>query len=301
MQREAGVVGRLLAHGVIDGLVPPLWERRAADFPLTREVLAWALGVVVHSEHVEQHVRETAYSGPVLRIPHPAWTAPDVEPYRPDGAGPVIAVVGHINPEKRMPVVVEAFARLRATHPDARLVVAGSVSGVDVDRLVADEGVAGAVELFGRVDEPMLWRILRGADACVSLRWPTMGETSGVAIRALSAGTPLVVSDVGWFAELPDEVALKVPVGPGEVDALAAALAGDLRDRGAAGRALAEREHGVERVARLYAEACEEVLGLRTVEDGVLRQVAEAGAEVGVDAATVRAVAAAAHEVTRGQ
>jgi hypothetical protein len=120
-------------------------------------------------------------------------------------------------------------------------------------------------------------------------------------MRALSAGTPLVVSDVGWFSELPGDVALKVPVGPGERDALAAAFAADLRDRGIAGRELAEHQHRVERVARLYAEACEEVVGLRSVEDGVLRQVAEAGAEVGLDAATVRTVASAAHEVTRGE
>ena len=35
MQLESGVVGRLLAHGVVDGLLQPLWEDRAADFPLT--------------------------------------------------------------------------------------------------------------------------------------------------------------------------------------------------------------------------------------------------------------------------
>ena len=40
-------------------------------------------------------------------------------------------------------------------------------------------------------------------DVHVSLRSPTMGETSGTAIRALALGKPLVVSDVGWFAELP--------------------------------------------------------------------------------------------------
>ncbi len=111
MQREAGVVGRLLAHGVIDGLVPPLWERRAADFPLVREVLAHARGVIVHSRHVARHLREAGYGGPVFVVPHPAWDAPVVEPYRPSGPGPVVAVVGHINPEKRLPVVLDAFAR----------------------------------------------------------------------------------------------------------------------------------------------------------------------------------------------
>ena len=307
MQREAGVVGRLLAHGVIDGLVPPLWERRAGDFPLAREVLGHAMGVIVHSRHVEEHVREIGYGGPVFVIPHPAWTAPDVEPYRPSGAGPVVAVVGHINPEKRMGVALEAFAALRAAHPEARLVVAGAVAGVDLDRLVETAGVSDAVEVLGRVDEPMLWRILRGADACVSLRWPTMGETSGVAVRALSAGTPLVVSNVGWFAELPDEVALKVPVGPDEADTLAARLEELAADPGlraalgAAGRDLAAGEHDVERVADAYASACVDVVGSRAVEDAVLRQVAVAATETGVDTATERAVAAAAREVTRGE
>ena len=51
-----------------------------------------------------------------------------------------------------------------------------------------------------------------------------MGETSAAAVRALSLGKPLVVSDVGAFRELPDEVAIKVPVGEGEVPALVAAI-----------------------------------------------------------------------------
>ncbi len=152
----------------------------------------------------------------------------------------------------------------------------------------------------------MLWRILRGADACVSLRYPTMGETSGVVVRALALGTPLVVSDVGWFAELPDAVALKVPVAGGEVEALTEhlrALAGDPGLRaalGAAGRELARTEHAVGHVADLYAGACEQVVGTRFVEEALLRQVGTAAVETGADAATLQAVAGAVREVTRG-
>ena len=54
---------------------------------------------------------------------------------------------------------------------------------------------------------------MAACDVHVNLRSPTMGETSGTTIRALSLGKPLVVSDAGWFGELPDDVALKVPVG----------------------------------------------------------------------------------------
>ena len=40
MERDAGIPGRLLAHGVLDGRVPPPWETSPAEFPLVGEVLA---------------------------------------------------------------------------------------------------------------------------------------------------------------------------------------------------------------------------------------------------------------------
>ena len=36
MQAEAGLVGRSLAHAVIDGLLPPLWEVRPHEFQIGR-------------------------------------------------------------------------------------------------------------------------------------------------------------------------------------------------------------------------------------------------------------------------
>jgi glycosyltransferase involved in cell wall biosynthesis len=92
-----------------------------------------------------------------------------------------------------------------------------------------------------------------------------MGETSAVVVRALSLGKPLVVSDVGAFSELPDDVALKVPVDGREADALDAALeaVADPAQRaamGAAARELAEREHRLDRVADAYAAALHEAV-----------------------------------------
>ena len=53
MEREAGLPGRLLALGVVDGCVPPLWSTRPEDFPLAGDVLDLARehGLIVHSEH----------------------------------------------------------------------------------------------------------------------------------------------------------------------------------------------------------------------------------------------------------
>ena len=85
MEREGGVVGRLLGHGVLDKRIPPLWESRPEDFHLAGEVLDLATGLIVHSRYVEERARAAGYEGPIWRIPHPAWQVPAVEPARDRG------------------------------------------------------------------------------------------------------------------------------------------------------------------------------------------------------------------------
>ena len=140
----------------------------------------------------------------------------------------------------------------------------------------------------GRVSEERLWSLLASCDVCVALRRPTRGETSGMAIRALSAGKPLVVSDAAWFAELPASVAAKVPVDDREAETLAAflgRLAADpgLRERmSTAAREYVQRVHALDTVADLYAAALEESAGGAAVRDAVLTEVAEAAQGVGL-------------------
>jgi glycosyltransferase involved in cell wall biosynthesis len=289
MEREAGVVGRLLAHGVLDKRIPPLWENRPEDFPLAAGVLDRATGLVVHSRYVGERARAAGYEGPVWVVPHPAWPAPDAVPAAVSGA-PVFGAFGNVNASKRVPQLLQAFARVRAGHPRAELLLAGAASpGFDLDRRLQRLGLdAGGLRREGWVDEGRLWALMAAADVHVNLRSPTMGETSGTAIRALVLGKPLVVSDVGWFAELPDDVALKVPPDAEEEQTLAAALAllasrADVRQAmGDAARELATREHAVGRVAELYASAIEQAAGGRAVAVAVLREVSEAAAEVGI-------------------
>jgi len=287
MERDAGVPGRLLAHGVLDGRVPPPWETSPDEFPLSGEVLANATGLIVHSHYVEERVRETGCRGPLWHIPHPAWPAPDVEPAQIEGR-PLFGCFGHLNASKRIPQLVDAFALVRKRHPNAKLLLVGPASpGFDADRLVTD-----GVERIGYVEEDRLWSLMAACDACISLRAPTMGETSGSVIRALSLGRPLVVSDLGWFSELPDDVALKVDVDEDEVPALATALE-LLASSEATQRAMSDaaceyvrREHDLEHAAQGYAAALEEAAGGVAVADAVVGEVAQAAAEIGIEPGT---------------
>ncbi len=293
MQRDAGVVGRLLAHGIIDGVVPPVWESRPMDFPLCGEILDLATGLIVHSQTVEDAARSRGYAGPIYRIPHPAWPKPAIatDAALSGVSGPIFGAFGHLNTAKRVPQLVEAFARVVEQQPDAKLLLVGTASEeIHIDGRLAEieRTHPGAVIRLPYVDEVRLWNLLAACDVCVCLRYPTMGETSGIAIRALVCGRPLIVSDVGWFSELSDDLAVRVGVGDGEVVALSEAMISlatdhDRRQRmRTAATAYAAGELAVEHVADLYRRAIIGTAGGGLVREAVLSDVARAAASVGL-------------------
>src|SRR5436309_4735557 len=250
MERELGVAGRLLGLGVLDNLLPLLWETQPERFPLTGVVLDRASALIVHSTYVAEQARAAGFAGPLWRIPHPTWPMTAVEPV-PDVVGdPLIGCFGFLNMNKRIPQLLEAFASFRQHHPGARLLlVGGSGERFDVGRRLERLGLSEGVERVDYVPEERMWSLMAACDVLVNLRYPTMGETSGSVIRALSLGKPLVVSDVGWFSELPDEVVLKVPVDDEEVAVLVAALRVASEhgvELGAAARAYIAREHDLD-------------------------------------------------------
>jgi hypothetical protein len=201
---------------------------------------------------------------------------------------PLFGCFGHLNENKRVPQLLRAFGDFERTHPDARLLLVGAEA--PGFRLLAE--VPDGVIREPYVEEDRLMRLIAACDAVVLLRAPTMGETSGSAIRTLSLGKPLVVSDLGWFAELPDDVALKIPVGDGEEEALADALetlaVTVTRERmREAALAYVRDVHGLDHVADLYVAALEQAAGSAAVEAAVLQDVAAAAAATGADVDTI--------------
>jgi glycosyltransferase involved in cell wall biosynthesis len=291
LERDGGLTARLLGYAVMEKRIPALWESRPEDFPLAGEVLASATAVVAHSHYVERRARGAGYEGAIHVVPHPAWPQPAIAPADLEGA-PLFGCFGNVNAAKRVPHLLEAFARVRRRHPDARLLLVGAVSpGFDLDRRLQRLGLdAQGVVREGRVDEARLWSLMAACDACINLRAPTMGETSGTAIRALALGKPLLVSDVGWFAELPGDVALKAAPDEHEADTLEAALEllasrPEIRaSMGAAAASLARTEHDLGRVADRYAAALELAAGGGAVAEEVLGEVGTAAAAVGIEA-----------------
>ena len=128
---------------------------------------------------------------------------------------------------------------------------------------------------------------MAACDVLVNLRSPTMGETSGSVIRGLSLGKPMLVSDVGWFSELPDGAALKIPVDEFEVATIAGALelaADHAAELGAAARAYVRREHDLgARRRRLRRRARGGRRRRGASPTPCLARIAEAAAGIGLD------------------
>jgi glycosyltransferase involved in cell wall biosynthesis len=186
----------------------------------------------------------------------------------------VVGIVGRVAPVKNHELFLRAAALLARRVPGARFVVLGGGAGLEGLRRIASElGVAERVRFVGlRTDLPAVYA---GLDA-VALTSLNEGTPLSL-IEAMSAGKPVVATDVGgvrdlltaqWdgpvearrFVASPRPRGLLVPSG--EVEAFAVALerlAGDrsLRDSlGEAGRLYAFKYHGLPRlledVDRLY-------------------------------------------------
>ncbi|MBA3716972.1 MAG: glycosyltransferase family 4 protein, partial [Actinobacteria bacterium] len=286
MERDGGAEARQLAEDVAAGRVQAPWETIPERYPLAGEILDHATGLIVHSHYTERGARAEGYAGRIWRIPLAAAPVPD-EPAADIPGSPVFGSFGHVNPAKRIPQLLRAFARVRESRPEAKLVLAGAVApGFELERRIEGLGLEDAVVREGYVDDRRLWALMAACDVIVSLRAPSMGETSAAALQALALGKPLVVSDLGWFAELPDGVARRIPVGGREIDVLADVLEelsaneGLRREMGAAAVEYVRTEHDLERVADLYLAAVEWAVGGEAVADAVFAEVAQAAAEV---------------------
>jgi glycosyltransferase involved in cell wall biosynthesis len=179
-----------------------------------------------------------------------------------------VGVFGFLNTCKRVESVLEAFRHLLDRTPQAQLYFVGELlEGQHSPAAIAQQlGLQERVRLTGFVPFEDFGNYMTAVDVVVNLRHPTFGEASASALRAMGAGRPIIVSDAGWFAELPDDCVLKVSVKEDEVEALAAHLEHLAQDKalrmdlGQRARDHVLAHHHVDQVARQYVAFIQEVL-----------------------------------------
>jgi glycosyltransferase involved in cell wall biosynthesis len=209
---------------------------------LNRSVVRFADAFLVHSRYVAERILADRNAPTPLGIVHHGsesrWREGDRAAARralglpPDWIQSFLVVsFGGVQAHKRIDKVLQSLALARRERGDVRLVLAGSMHSHDLDAvaLARSLGLEDAVRFTGYLSEVDAWDWLHAGDLAVNLRGPTTGGTSGGIFQAFSMGRAVIASDAAEQKELPAECVVRVPLGAGEVEAVARAFV-ELRD-----------------------------------------------------------------------
>jgi glycosyltransferase involved in cell wall biosynthesis len=185
------------------------------------------------------------------------WGLPD--------AAPIVLYTGTFEPYQGLELLLAAAARLRTTHPDARvLVVGGEPAQVEAGRAVARREGADTVVFTGQQPAREIPAFVAAAAILASPR--IRGTNTPLKIYSyLRSGTPIVATNLRTHTQVlsPDVARLVAP----EPGAFAAALAGLLDDPAAgaalaaAARRLSDARYSREVYLTRTAEACRRLAG----------------------------------------
>jgi glycosyltransferase involved in cell wall biosynthesis len=256
------------------GLAEELWRQRACSgadaryfaYPMIKRIALAARKVIVHNPLAAALVCEHAPNAEIFEIPHlfvpPALpSAAETARFRESlGVGArtlLVAAFGHQRETKRLPVVLRAFDLAVRAGADARLLISGEFVSPTYARAV-ESLIGPAVLRTGHLPEEEFWRYAAATDLCVNLRYPTAGETSGMGIRLMGIGKPVVFTNDASIGRIPETACLRLDVGAAEEEMLAGYIAWLAREPDAAreigGRAAAHiaSAHAPERAAAAY-------------------------------------------------
>lgn len=271
--------------------------KAVAEFPCNGWVIEEALGIIVHSEYSRQLADRWYGSGTADAwqvIPHPRWIrASDRESARSQlGLYPddfLVCSFGLMTPAKMTSQLIQAWLKSSlAADERCKLRLVG---GVEKDyepellRLISGSEAAKRAEITGFATPEQYQTYLAAADAAVQLRSRTRGETSGAVLDCLGHGIPTILNVHGSSAEVPDDVAIRLPDtfdNQQLVDALEK-LRKDPALRGryaAAAQEYVRHSHSADKVAAMYRDAVEHFWGEHPVayEKQTLARIASSSA-----------------------
>jgi glycogen(starch) synthase len=147
----------------------------------------------------------------------------------------MITAVGRLTPQKGFDDLIRAYPAIRRAVPESRLVIVGEGHmRSELESIAEKENVRDGTTFAGFLSDGELVAVLKRSDVVVV---PSRFEPFGIiALEAMAAGAPLVVSRVGGLAEIVEDSVDGIEVEPNNPSAIAAATVRILSDRELAAR-----------------------------------------------------------------
>ena len=182
------------------------------EMPFFEAFLDQAFGAICHSSAASDMLRQRSDT-PILTLPLPFTSLARPPRIRRVWAAPWrLVMFGYIGTNRRLESVLHALATWPSA-PNFRLDIYGALWDSErIEALIAQSGLKARVTLHGFAPEQKLDEAIAAAHLAFNLRHPTMGEASGGILRSWTHATPALVTNAGWYADLPDAVVRKISV-----------------------------------------------------------------------------------------
>ena len=176
---------------------------------VTRHAFARAAHIIAVSDTVRDEILavrpgtpvSTIYNGVIARSPPDAAEVAAVV-QRHTLPARFALTVGHLEPRKNLPMLVDAFACLRDAGRPLPLVIVGNDGGARgaIEGRIARHGMSGLVSIIAQADDGTVAALYA---ACAVVVLPSAYEGFGIPlIEAMAAHKPVVTSDIAVFREL---------------------------------------------------------------------------------------------------
>ncbi|MEM1163270.1 MAG: glycosyltransferase, partial [Pseudomonadota bacterium] len=203
LQENEGEWGRRAAYQRSQGYFTPRLE---CYMRANRQVCERARALIVHSRWARFQIELQEIETPIHVLPHYTLTPEESqtscrtkqEAREKLGLASdrlLIISAGDVVPFKRLDWVLAAFEMARGNGLNAELVIAGACEMDDVEFLLEESPNAADITVTGRLDQEAFDDHIMAADLLPEFRFPSVGESSATAARALGFGRVMMVPE----------------------------------------------------------------------------------------------------------
>lgn len=200
--------------------------------------------LVAHSEYAENALT-SAYGGLVKQVKFPMGV-PEIQIEKT--GKPVVSFAGIISEDKGIGLVAD-IAKNRSV--DVNIFGFGVLGDSPLLKDLGDN-----VRVSKDLTDKEFQDMLKDTSVLVNYRPNYHGETSMTTLEAMRHGVVVIVKDIGWYSELPDDTVVKVKSESEVLPAIEKLLSGksDIRKIRNAARAFLKQEHNYKKYAEFMYE-----------------------------------------------
>lgn len=292
-----GQRGLSIAEKFLAGESGTPWDEHGLDMCMARPVIEAATAIIVHSELAKQMVLGIRPDVPIVNILlHTTDLTADrissLKRCRRELELPekqiIFGAFGFATGEKRILQILDVLQKLFETGiSNYHFFIVGQVEEkLRIADAIKCRGLEQQVTVTGFTSLEQFKTYMGACDFGINLRYPTQGESSASLCRMLGMGIPAIVTDIGTFADFPDDIVIKVRHDENEVSDLYKAIRmlilnrDEVNKRGIAARKFAAKYCSLSKNAVHYSKFFEEMIHFLwqpEYEDVVIGRLCELG------------------------